>query len=99
MEEMPEDLGHFSVPCPGCSGGLENTDQEFPTCSKCRIIISVSAATLAESYQVNFTSFLPKLFLVNVLLDRKHRSDAKIAFSATRFLEFSKFLLMNYRNF
>jgi len=51
MEEMPEDLGNMSVPCPGCSGALENTDQDFPTCSKCRIVISVSASILAESYQ------------------------------------------------
>ena len=40
-----------SVPCPGCAGPLD-PDDDYPTCTKCQIIISVPASVLAESYQV-----------------------------------------------
>jgi len=54
VETIPDDINQQqNVPCPGCSMPLSygTDDFDYPTCSNCRIALSVSANVLADSYQ------------------------------------------------
>ena len=54
-ETIPDDMNQQqNIPCPGCSMPLSygTDDFDYPTCSNCRIALSVSANVLADSYQV-----------------------------------------------
>ena len=49
MVDEQANMDTTPVPCPGCSAPLVGI--EYPTCSTCRIALSVSAMVLADSYQ------------------------------------------------